>query len=193
MDDQKSTSAGPGQDLTGQDDGGGSGQPPVQPGAPIPAPPQPAPPKLKEQVPASADAAARPAEKVAGIDVAESDKVAKAEGDEYWENYAREIELEKEIAEMGGVEKVESGEVKVPEEIAKQMGVKPAVTAETPMATAAGFSVRGVSLGDDQVAAGLTRPTSSGLRWLIEWFIYQLKKAHVFVKKIKGKVMKQKE
>ena len=45
---------------------------------------------------------------------AASDKVAKDEGDQYWENYAREIELEKEIEEMGGVEKIESGEVKVP-------------------------------------------------------------------------------
>lgn len=112
--------------------------------------------------------------------------------DEYWEKYAREIELEKKIEAMGGIEKVESGEVKLPADVAKEMGIKPTVTIDTPMSTATGFSIRGMSLSDDQLTAGLTKPTSSGFRWLVEWFIYQLLKAHFFIKKIKGKVLRGK-
>lgn len=123
---------------------------------------------------------------------AEADKIAKAEGDDYWENYAREIEIEKEIAELGGVEKVESGEVKVPEDVAKEMGIKPTVTVETPIEKATGFSIGGVSLDDSKLAMGIAKPTSSGFRWLVEWFIYQLLKAHFFVKKVKGKIIRQK-
>lgn len=121
-----------------------------------------------------------------------ADKIAHEEGDEYWENYAREIELEKEIEELGGVEKVEAGEVKIPEDVAKEMGIKPTVGPQTSMATATGFSVRGVALSDDQITVGLSKPTSSGLRWLVEWFIYQLLKAHFHIKRIKGKIFRKK-
>lgn len=96
--------------------------------------------------------------------------------DAYWEHYAREIELEKEVAELGGMEKIENGEVKVPEDVAKQMGISPTVTIDTPIAQATDLTVRGVSLTDDQLKLGLSKPVSSGLRWLVEWFIYQLLK-----------------
>lgn len=146
--------------------------PPVAPNIP-PSPP----PKLKESEPVSQEA----------------DRIAKGEGDEYWENYAREIELEKEIAEIGGIEKVESGEVKVSPEIAEKMGIKPTVTAQTPIKNVIpDFSVRGVALSDGQLGAGLTKPTSSGFRWLVEWFIYQLLKAHYFVKRVGGKIFRSK-
>lgn len=117
----------------------------------------------------------------------------KETGDEYWENYAREIELEKKILEIGGVEKVENGEVSVPENLAKEMGIKPTVEIQTPIAqTTNAFSIRGTSLTDDQLTAGITKPTSSGFRWLVEWFIYQLLKAHFHVKRIKGQIVRQK-
>ena len=148
----------------------------IPPTSPIPPPPPP--PTIKEAEP---------------VAYQEADKIAKEEGDEYWESYAREIELEKEIAEMGGVEKIESGEVKVPEKIAKEMGIKPVVTAETPITKVIpDFTIRGVALTDDQLGVGLAKPTSSGFRWLVEWFIYQLLKAHFFIKKVKGKVFRGK-
>ena len=124
---------------------------------------------------------------------AAANKIAKEEGDEYWESYAREIEIEKEIAELGGVEKVASGEVKLPEDVVKEMGIKPTVEIQTPIAAVTDFSVGKTSLSDDQLTAGLTKPTSSGFRWLVEWFIYQLLKAHFFVKKIKGKIIRRKQ
>lgn len=126
-------------------------------------------------------------------DKAKADQIAKEEGDEYWEKYAREIELEKEIAEIGGVEKVESGEVKIPKELAEQMGIKVAVTIDTPIANLpSDFSVRGVTLDDTKLSEGGKKPISSAFRWLVEWFILQLKKAHFIVKLIKGKVTRTK-
>lgn len=145
---------------------------PAAPPAPVPPP---FPPRQKESEPS----------------YAEADKVAKEEGDEYWESYAREIELEKEIAEIGGVEKVESGEVSISPEIAKEMGIKPAVTAQTPIKNIIpDFSIRGVALSDDQLGVGAAKPTSSGFRWLVEWFIYQLLKAHFLVKRAGGKILR---
>lgn len=146
-------------------------------------------PKLKEQAPVAPNF---PPVEMSSV-TANADQIAKKEGDEYWENYAREIELEKKILEMGGVEKVASGEVPIPDNIAKEMGIKPSVTIETPIANVSDFNVRGVSLSDDQLGTGLTKPTSSGFRWLVEWFIYQLLKAHFHLKKIKGKIFRSKD
>lgn len=120
-----------------------------------------------------------------------ADQIAKQEGDEYWEQFAQEIEVEKKVAELGGVEKIASGEVKIPDDVAAEMGVKPTITIETPIAQATGFSIRGVALDDNQLSAGVQKPVSSGFRWLVEWFIYHLRKAHYFVKKMKGKVWRQ--
>lgn len=154
-----------------------------------PATPAPSGPKLKEQGPA---APLFPPVEMSSV-VQDADAIARKEGDEYWENYAREIELEKKILEMGGVEKVASGEVPIPDNIAKEMGVKPSVTAETPIAKVSDFSVRGLSLTDDQLQVGLAKPTSSGFRWLVEWFICQLLKAHFVIKKIHGKIFRGKK
>lgn len=148
--------------------------------------PLPSAPKLKEQGPMTVSENTKPVEPDWGA----ADKVAKEEGDEYWENYAREIELEKEILEMGGVEKVESGEVTVPEELAKEMGVRPTVGPQTPIDGVTDFSIRGVFLSDDQLTAGVAKPTSTGWRWLVEWFIYHLRKAHYFIKKVNGKIFR---
>jgi hypothetical protein len=94
---------------------------------------------------------------------------------------------------MGGIEKVEKGEVKLPENIAKEMGIKPVVNVDTPIVTATdAFKVSNVSLTDDQMAQGSTKPINSAFRWLIEWFILQLRKARYLVKKVHGKIVRQK-
>lgn len=163
-----------------------------QPGSPAPATPASSPSsKPKEQAESIPTAPKFPTAELASVSQ-NADQIAKSEGDEYWENYAREIELEKKILEMGGVEKIESGEVPISENLAKEMGVKPTVTAETPMAKVSGFSVSDVSLTDDQLTTGLAKPASSGFRWLVEWFIYQLLKAHYLVRRIKGRILRQK-
>ncbi len=102
----------------------------------------------------------------------------------YWTEYGKELELEKEIEKLG-VEKVESGEVKLPEKAAREMGIKPTVTADTPMEAV--FKVAGVALTDDQIAAGKKKSIIKSIRWLAEWFIYELLKAGFIVKWVKGK------
>lgn len=155
--------------------------------------PQPTPvsPKQKEQGPGqSMDQ--KVAEVAKLMQMSESDKVAKEEGDEYWENYAREIELEKEVLEMGGVEKIDQGEVQVPDKIAKEMGIQNVPGAHSPMSQTTGFSVSGVTLDDNQLTTGIQKPTSSGFKWLAEWFIYQLLKAHYHITRVKDKVIRSK-
>lgn len=163
---------------------------PKQQQPPTPLPTQPTPvavPKQKEQGPATLS---KFPPKELGSVKENPDEVAKQENDEYWEKFSREIELEKKIEELGGIEKVESGEVALPEKEAKEMGIKPTTTLETPIEKATGFSIRNVVLSDDQLSSGLTKPTSTGIRWLVEWFIYQLLKAHYHVKKIKGRIFR---
>lgn len=129
-----------------------------------------------------------------GMKMEEADRIAKEEGDEYWENYSREIELEKQVLEMGGVEKINQGEVPMPEQVAKEMGIRSAVNAQSQVGNPqAGFSVSGVSLSDDQVTQGIQKPTSTGFRWLSEWFIYQLLKAHFHIKRVKNKISRSKD
>jgi hypothetical protein len=161
--------------------------PPANPSPILPPEPQPVSPKYKEGVnpgplpaPVAAETPAAPLEP------------KPEENDQYWENYAREIELEKEIAEMQGVEKVASGEVKLSEE-AKAAGAKPTITVETPIAAVVDFKVRGVSLSDDQLATGLVQPPSSSFRWLVEWFICQLLKAHFLIKRVRGHIFREKK
>lgn len=146
--------------------------------------------KQKELAVASADQKVEEVAKLMHME--EADRVAKSEKDDYWENYSREIELEKEVLEMGGVEKVATGEVPIPEQVAKEMGVKASVGAGTQVSQAGDFKVSGVSLDDTQLSLGVSKPISSGFRWLVEWFIYQLLKAHFHIKKTGGKVVRWK-
>lgn len=96
------------------------------------------------------------------------------------------MEAEKEIKELG-IEKVESGEVPVPEDLAKEMGLEHPVTAETPFEKALDFKISGVSLTDDQITVGKKQPIQKSFRWLVEWFIMELLKAKYLVAWIKGK------
>lgn len=148
-------------------------------------------PKLKEQAPVSADQKVDAVSKL--MQMGESDAVAKSEKDEYWENYSREIELEKEVLELGGIEKIDRGEVDVPPQLASEMGIKAVTDAHSPMQSPTGFSVSGVSLDDSQLSQGMQKPTSSGFRWIVEWFIYELLKAHYHVKKVKNKIVRSKD
>lgn len=127
------------------------------------------------------------------VDLKVADKIAREEKDEYWETFGHEIELEKEIAELG-VEKVENGAVKLPEDVAEEMGIAPTVTIETPIHEAVpGFSARGVVLTDETLSFGKAQPTTKSFRWLTEWFIYELLKGGFIVKLIKGKIQREKK
>ena len=48
-------------------------------------------------------------------------------------------------------------------------------------------------LTDDQILTGLHAQIMTSLKWLAEWCIRQLKKAHVHLKNMGGKVVREKE
>ena len=94
----------------------------------------------------------------------------------------KEIEAEKRALEIGGIEKIENGEVPVPPDLAKEMGVRPGP--DIPAASLSGnFTVQGITYTDDQLVTGIKKPVSNGTRWLVEWLIYQLLKMHYHIKR----------
>ncbi|MEK7127334.1 MAG: hypothetical protein AAB838_01245 [Patescibacteria group bacterium] len=111
--------------------------------------------------------------------------------EKYWKEYGKELEVENEIKELG-IEEVENGEVNIPEDLAKQMGLEKAVTAESEFHRATDFQIAGISLTDDQLSAGKKQPVTRSLRWLVEWFIYELLKARFIVTFIKGRIKREK-
>jgi anti-sigma28 factor (negative regulator of flagellin synthesis) len=106
--------------------------------------------------------------------------------EKYWKEYGGELETEKKVEEIG-IEEIESGEVKVPPDLAKKMGLKEAVNEETPFEKALDFKIAGVSLTDDQITVGKKQPVNKSFRWLVEWFIMELLKAKYLVSWVKGK------
>lgn len=148
-------------------------------------PPPPASGTSKEKGPISAVSESFTESKVAG-------EIADKEGDEYWKAYGREIELEKELGELGAENSVEP-QVTLPREIAEAHGIKPTITEETSFHDATGgFSVSGVSLSDSQLTTGKKQPIDRSFRWMVEWFIYELLKAHFLVKFAKGEISREK-
>lgn len=98
------------------------------------------------------------------------------------ETVGKEIEPAKELEKVGIELKKE--EVKLPPAVEK-MGVRPsgaAAPAPPPAVT--------LPLTDDQVVKGLAFPIVSSLRWLAEFCLRQLKKAHIGLKKIHGKMVR---
>ena len=95
----------------------------------------------------------------------------------------REIEPSKEVKEAGV--KLKKEEIKLPPPVEK-MGVRPSGPAVTllPQPTVA------LPLTDDQVMKGLAKPSVSSWRWLAEFCLRQLKKLHIGLKKIHGKVVR---
>lgn len=81
-------------------------------------------------------------------------------------------------------------EIRLPPDL-KTMGVStPAVTkAVSDTATTSPT----LPLTDDQIALGLQAQILSSLRWLAEWCLRQLKKAHLHLKKVHGHFLKVKD
>ncbi len=119
-----------------------------------------------------------------------ANEVASAEGDDYWKEFAKEIIAEKEAIDIGGMEKIEKGEAVISPELAREMGVKPVAVPE-PVTDKSDFSVRGVSFSDDQISSGMKQPTGRGIRWLVEWFVLQLQRAHFHIKRSWGGVVER--
>lgn len=95
----------------------------------------------------------------------------------------KEIEPPKEVEEAGV--KLKKEEIKLPPPVEK-LGVKPSGPA-VPLPSQPTVTL---PLTDDQVMKGLVSPIISSLRWLAEFCLRQLKKTHLTLKKVHGKIVR---
>lgn len=124
----------------------------------------------------------QPAQPAAGVHK-EVEPVSSSEPATLEETVA-EVELEPDM-EAAGVQKI-SETIELPPDM-KKMGVQ-AVGPTQPIPTAATVQL---PLSDDQIVVGLHAQIISSLRWLAEWCIRKLKKAHVHLKKMGGGVVRE--
>lgn len=119
-----------------------------------------------------------------GPGLGDKEKEVPGLGKEVLEEVGKEIEPAKEIREVGV--KLKKEEVKVPPPIEK-LGVKPTGPAiPTPPPAVS------LPLTDDQVMKGLANPILSSLRWLAEFCLRQLKRAHISLKRTRGETVRVK-
>ena len=124
--------------------------------------------------------------KVSGVTVAKEQEPAQIAPVELVQEVSTELEIPKEV-EKAGVEKVRHEEVVVPPDLKKlgvTTGATPAPSATVPQVT--------LPISDQNVVAGLHAQLISSLRWLATWCIRKLKKAHVVLKVIHGKIIRVK-
>ena len=96
-----------------------------------------------------------------------------------------DIELTPELEKIG-VEK-QTEVIEVPADLQK-MGVSATGPAQGHTTST---SVT-LPLTDDQIVVGLHAQIISSLRWLAEWCLKKLKQAHIHLKRIKGKIIREK-
>jgi len=101
------------------------------------------------------------------------------------QNVATEAEVSPEVSGVGV--KAQKENVEVPPDL-KKMGVSSAGPTVPVINTASVKIILPIS--DDQIETGLHMQIYSALRWLAEWCIKKLKKAHLTLKIIHGKVMR---
>lgn len=103
------------------------------------------------------------------------------------EEIGREMELGPELERAGVIKHSEA--INVPPDV-KSMGVNVVGPAQPVSPTATTITL---PLTDEQIAVGLHAQIVTSLRWLAEWCIRRLKKIHVHLKNIGGKVVRQQE
>lgn len=113
----------------------------------------------------------------------EGAKIVAAEG---VAEVGREVELPKEV-EKAGVEVVKET-IELPPDV-KKLGVT-TTGPSVPVATATTIPQVALPISDQQVVVGLHAQILSSLRWLAIWCIRKLKKAHIALKKIHGKIIR---
>ena len=100
-----------------------------------------------------------------------------------------EIELNHEVKEAG-VEKRGEVIVELPPDV-KKLGVTQ-TGATTPLSAVTSVAQVSIPITDSQVVVGLHAKVTSSLAWLAQWCIKKLKKAHVVLKIIHGKIVRVK-
>ncbi|MBI2611367.1 hypothetical protein HYW54_01310 [Candidatus Gottesmanbacteria bacterium] len=104
---------------------------------------------------------------------------------EVLQSVSPELQPSKEVKGVGVYAHEEA--VKVPPDL-QRMGVSPSGPS-TPVTTT-GQAAIVLPISDQQVVSGLHAQVYSALRWLAEWCIRKLKKAHLTLKVIHGKIMR---
>lgn len=99
----------------------------------------------------------------------------------YYKEKISAPEISKELKEAGVKQRQE--EIRVDVEL-QNIGVNPTGTS-TPVPTTTTVAL---PITDDQVEKGLHQKIFHSIRWLAEWCIFQLKKVHLTLKVIHGKV-----
>lgn len=99
-----------------------------------------------------------------------------------------EIEISKEV-ERAGVELLKDT-IELPPDV-KKLGVTTAGTS-TPVTTTTVLPQVPLPISDQQVVAGLHAQILSSLRWLATWCVRKLKKGHIALKNIHGKIVRVK-
>jgi hypothetical protein len=97
-----------------------------------------------------------------------------------------EIEIPHEVVSIGVVQTAET--IELPPDV-KNLGMTQ-VGAATPVTPAAAVTPVTLPLSDAQVVTGLSANVSLAIRWLAVWCTKKLKKAHVVLKVVHGKIVR---
>ena len=98
----------------------------------------------------------------------------------------KETPLPPEVSKAGVT--LRSDSVTVPKPV-QYLGVK--AVGQVAVSQGSGAVAVSLPLTDDQIAQGLHQSITSSWRWLSEWCMLQLKKAHVAFKTMHGKIMRK--
>lgn len=101
-----------------------------------------------------------------------------------------EVELPKEVMEAG-VEQI-GGTIELPPDI-KKLGVTVSDTNAAPPAAVSPLPKVILPISDDQIVSGLHQKITNSILWMAVWCVKQLKKAHIVLKVVHGKVMRVKD
>lgn len=99
------------------------------------------------------------------------------------EEIRKELEIAPEVKEAG-IE-IRHEEIELPEPVAK-MGVTQANDAASPLPA----TPVSVPLADDTIIKGAGASVWASLTWLAHWCLRQLKKVHIKLKKVQGKIVR---
>ena len=92
-----------------------------------------------------------------------------------------EFELPKEVSSVGV--RIQPTTVSIPQPV-MQMGLSPAGQ-NIPVQTKTTVTL---PLSDDQIASGLHASLMESVRWLAEWCVFRLKRMHIALKTVHGKL-----
>lgn len=146
--------------------------------------------KTDDQQYQSSNTKANVAQTVSSSPVGGKEKEALASASqEIIQEVSSEVEIPEEVERIG-VKKI-SDKMDIPPDVTK-MGVTP-VGPTQPVVTSTALPSVSLPISDDTVYKGLHAQITEAVKWLAWWCLKQLKKAHLTLKNIHGKIVRVKE